>query len=86
MDSKNIKTSLAFFVIIATFGMATAFTTVQRGTAALSDAANFTNIISPLLGNPYFAEQVFAEDCHVSQAFLIRDGLLVLAIRLSSRR
>jgi hypothetical protein len=59
MDNNNIKTSLAFFVIVATFGMATAFTTtVQRGMAALSSgAANITNTISPLtLGNPYFVE------------------------------
>jgi hypothetical protein len=59
MDNNNIKTSLAFFVIVATFGMVTAFTTtVQSGMAALSsDAANFTNTINPLtLGNPYFVE------------------------------
>jgi hypothetical protein len=59
MDNNNIKTSLAFIVIVATFGMATFFTTtVQRGLAALSsDAANFTNTINPLtLGNPYFVE------------------------------
>ena len=58
MEHNNIKTSLAFFVIVATFGMATAFTsTVQRVMAALSsDAANFTNTINPLLGNPYFVE------------------------------
>ena len=55
MDNNNIKNSLAFFVIVATFGMATAFTTtVQRGMAALSsDAASFTNTINPVtLGNP----------------------------------
>ena len=59
MDNNNIKTSLAFIVIVATFGMAIALTTtVQRGTAALSsDATNFTNTINPLtLGNPYFVE------------------------------
>lgn len=59
MDNNNIKTSLAFFVIVATFGMAIAFTTtVQRGMATLSSvAANFTNTINPLtLGNPYFVE------------------------------
>jgi hypothetical protein len=61
MDNNNIKTSLAFFVIVATFGMATAFTTtIQRGMAAASssaDAANFTNTINPVtLGNPYFVE------------------------------
>jgi hypothetical protein len=61
MYNKNIKTSLAFFVIVATFGMVTAFTTtIQSGMAALSsDAANFTftNTINPLsLGNPYFVE------------------------------
>jgi len=54
MDKNNIKTSSAFFVIVATLGMATAFTTsVQRGIAALSSDANFTNTINPVtLGNP----------------------------------
>ena len=60
MDNNNIKTSLAFFVIVSTFGMVTTFTiTIQRGMAALSSdaAANFTNAINPLtLGNPYFVE------------------------------
>lgn len=61
MVNNNIKTSIAFFVIVSTFGMTTAFTStsVQRGMAAAlsSDAANFTNTINPLtLGNPYFVE------------------------------
>jgi hypothetical protein len=55
MHTNKIKTSLAFFVIVATFGMATALTTsVQRGMAASSDSANFTNPLT--LGNPYFVE------------------------------
>jgi len=59
MDNNNIRTSLAFIVIVATFGMVIAFTTtLQKGTAASSsDAHNFTNTINPLtLGNPYFVE------------------------------
>jgi hypothetical protein len=83
MDSKNIKTSLAFFVIVATFGMASAFTsTVQRGTAALSssDAANFTNIINPVtLGNPYFVEY----DKTTSQKPTVINGTHVTEITFS---
>ena len=59
MNNKNIKTSLAFFAFVATFGMVTASTTtIQRAVAALSsDATNLTNTIHPLtLGNPYFVE------------------------------
>ena len=59
MNNKNIKTPLAFFAFVATFGMVTtSTTTIQRTVAALSsDATNLTNTIHPLtLGNPYFVE------------------------------